>query len=346
MILEFVKAPAGSKGIKVPIDNEEFAPFLQDTDFIKPSDPVIQRQIAEIKGDEKDAFAVTKKILKWISANIKPDIIAETLTGPEVLKKKRGKCVEYTTLFASLARAAGIPTKVALGEAAMGGNTWGGHVWNEVWLGDWMTVDAMQGSFVTGPSVIKFTDGPTAMETQYVRNGLVDNLSLEILDFTEEKTTSTTEITTGIIDTTYSSKEFACRISAPKMGWTISEATISGIPIITIQPKEDKAVTFRLILSPVPPGTSPKTALDARASVFGSMVKNFEKLEEGEIEITGKKVPRSVYQYEEELTLLAEECLLVDGANGYLFTFEAPKERFRKFRKTVKKIYESFELVK
>ena len=347
VVLEFAKVAPASRGIEAPITDERFALFLRDTDFIKPSDPAIQRQITEIKGDEKDAFAIIQNILKWISANIKQDIIAETLTGPEVLKKKCGKCAEYTTLFASLARAAGIPTKVAMGEVGMG-NIWVGHGWNEVWLGDWMTVDAMQGIFVTGPSVIKFVDSPTLMGTQYVRNRLVDNLSLEILDFTEEQTVSSTEITTGIVDNTYSNKEFACRISAPKTGWIISETTMDSIPIITIQPKKEKAVTFHFMLCPVPPGTSPKTALDARANVRGGMLKNLKKVEEGEIEIAGRKVPRMVYQHDtkENLTLMAEESMLVDGANGYFFSFDAPKARFGELSKTVKKIYESFELVK
>jgi len=90
VVLEFTKAKPVSKGITAPVVDEKFAPFSKDTDFIKPSDPTIQRQLAEIRGDEKDAFTITNNILHWISANITPDLIAETLTGPEVLKKRRG----------------------------------------------------------------------------------------------------------------------------------------------------------------------------------------------------------------------------------------------------------------
>lgn len=346
VVLEFTKAVPASNGIKVPITDERFEPFLKDTDFIKPSDPTIQRQITEIKGDEKDAFAITQNILKWISANIKQDMIAEQLTGPEVLKKKIGKCADYTTLFASLARAAGIPTKVVLGEACVG-DTWIGHAWNEVWLGDWVTVDAMQGSFVSGPSVIKFVDSSTLMGTQYIRNNLVDNLSVEILDFTEVQMVSSMKITTGIVDDTYSNKEFACRISAPKTGWKISEKTVGGVIIITIRPRNEKAITFRLTLFPVPPGTLPKAILDARANAGAGMVKNFKKLKEGKIEITGMEIPSVIYQHGTKGKLiLARECMLVDGTNGYLFSFDAPKARVGKLSKTVKKIYKSFELLK
>jgi len=196
VFLEFSKAKPASNGITSPVVDEKFAPFLKDTDFIKPSDPTIQRQLAEIRGNEKDAFTVTQNIIHWISANITPDFIVETLTGPEVLKKRKGKCSEYAVLFASLARAAGIPTKVALGEQNIG-NLWMGHMWNEVWLGQWMTVDPSAGNFITDPSLIKFVDSDTVIGTQRVRWKLVDNLSLEILDFTEEETATTTEIKRG-----------------------------------------------------------------------------------------------------------------------------------------------------
>ncbi|HUS89705.1 MAG TPA: transglutaminase-like domain-containing protein [Desulfosporosinus sp.] len=348
VILEFIKANLASKGVEAPIDDERLAPFLKDTDFIKPSDPAIQQQMVEIRSDEKDAYAIIQKILKWISSNIKQDIIVETLTGPEVLKKKRGKCAEYTILFASLARAAGIPTKVVLVVESSGGNTWIGHVWNEVWLGNWMSVDAMQGSFATGPSLIKFMDGSSVMGIESIRHKLVDNFGLEILDFTEEQTITIAEVTTGITDNTYSNRDFACRISAPKIGWSISETTISGIPIITIQPNEEKAITFRFTLLPVPPGTSPKTILDARTNVIAGMAKNFKKLEEGEIKIAGQTVPRVVYQFNRETgsSSVFEDCFLVDGVNGYLFSYETPKDRFKEHRESVIKIYESFELVK
>jgi transglutaminase-like putative cysteine protease len=123
-----------------------------------------------------------KNLLLWVYENIGTEYIAETLSGPEVLKRKRGKCVEFSTLFASLARAAGIPTRVAFGESLSGYN-WVGHMWCEVWLGEWTAVDAAAGTFVESPSHIKFVHSPTVMGTQKIRWKLVDNLGIEILTF-------------------------------------------------------------------------------------------------------------------------------------------------------------------
>ena len=43
-------------------------------------------------------------------------LIPETLSGPEVLQCRNGKCSEFSTLFASLARSLGIPTRIVLGD--------------------------------------------------------------------------------------------------------------------------------------------------------------------------------------------------------------------------------------
>ncbi len=181
-VLEIKKPLPPSIVAQFPVQDEYFAPFLMDSEFIKPNDPAIQKQLFEIKGDENDALSLVKKILLWVYENIGTEYIAETLSGPEVLKRKRGKCVEFSTLFASLARAAGIPTRVAFGEA-LNGKNWVGHMWCEVWLGEWVAVDAAAGILVENPSHIKFIDSPTVMGTQKIRWKLVDNLGIEILSF-------------------------------------------------------------------------------------------------------------------------------------------------------------------
>lgn len=181
-ILEINRPLSPPKDIDFPVDNDELRPFLENTDYIKPHDPSIRKQLAEIKGDEEDGLALVQKILLWVYETIETEYLIETLSGPEALQQKRGKCVEYSTLFASLARAAGIPTRIAFGEA-LNGNHWVGHMWCEVWLGGWTAVDAAAGIFVDTPTHIKFIDSPTVMGTQKIRWKLVDNLSIEILNY-------------------------------------------------------------------------------------------------------------------------------------------------------------------
>ena len=349
VVLEVAKAPLPSKRIAAPVDNERFAPFLQDTEFIKPSDPSIKRQLAEIKGVEQDVLAISLRILSWISDNIKPDLIVETLTGPEVLEKRRGKCSEHATLFASLARAAGIPTKVALGEAYVG-DRWFGHMWNEVWFGEWVTVDPSYGAFVTGPALVKFIDSASVMGTQSVRWKLVDNLSIEIVDFTADETAAPLAMETGFSEQTYSNRAYACRISAPDSSWEIDDSAQGSHTTILIKPrdKKDERTTFALVMFAVPPDFSAERILEGRVNAISATVMNFEELEEGETEIAGRKVPMVLFQQDagDGIKLVNANCLLVEGANAYLFVSIAPKDQFAELKASFQEILGSFEIVK
>ncbi len=190
IILEFTKAKPPSAITKVPINNKEFGMFLKDSSYIKPDDPAIWRQLVDIIGDEKNAYVVAGEIIKWTAGNIKFTLTAPLLSGPEVLEKKAGHCAHYAILFASLARAAGIPTKVVVGLVNIEANPhiWAPHMWNEVWVGEWVAVDPTRGEFITGPSHIKFAEAPTIIEIQGVPiSRLENNLNLEILDFNEQQ---------------------------------------------------------------------------------------------------------------------------------------------------------------
>jgi len=72
----------------------------------------------------------------------------EWLAGQEndalwTLQNKQGVCVEYSTLFAALARSIRIPTRYVTGYSySEKHSTWLGHAWNEVYLGEWVPVDS------------------------------------------------------------------------------------------------------------------------------------------------------------------------------------------------------------
>lgn len=343
-LLELVKAPPPSQMIQVPLTDPKWAPYLGEDDYLKPNDAGIQKQAAAIVGEEKNAAAIVLKILQWVNKNVVADNIVETLTGPEVLQKRRGKCSEYAILFASLARAAGIPTRIALGELYSNG-VWMGHMWDEVWLGEWTAVDATAGIFVSGPSHLKFIDSPTVVGTQGIRWKLTDNLGIEILDFQEEDTEAS--FTTGILGLTYFNKDYACKILAPDDTWTLKEETRGGIPMLVMTKAEVK-VQFALVFFAVPPGSSAKTILEGRLNAIAKIVKNFQKIEESEIEIAGRKIPSAVYSQtaRDESTALSQNCLLVDGVNGYLFAFSAIREKFDELRPMFRKILDTFEIIK
>jgi len=82
-------------------------------------------------------------------------------TAAQIMKDPRGVCRDYATLYAALARAAGIPTRVCVGMLYSSGGFWG-HAWDESWTGEWTPVDAtMDGHFVDATHV-KLAQGDTS----------------------------------------------------------------------------------------------------------------------------------------------------------------------------------------
>ncbi len=343
-VLEISSPSASAKGTIVPEPLEPLAAYLSEDDYIKPGDPGIRKQAAAIVGEAKDSYEIVSKILKWVNTNVVSDFIAETLTGPEVLQKRRGKCSEYSILFASLARAAGIPTRIVLGELYSSG-AWMGHMWDEVWLGEWTAVDAAAGIFVAGPSHLKFIDSPTVMGTQGLRWKLIDNLEIEILGYEEQQTQP--GLKTEIAGLTYVNADFACRISAPEETWTMKEDTRSGTTTLLMNSK-GAGVQFALVLFAVPPGTSAKTILQGRLAGLSKMVRDYKLLEETEWEVAGRKAPGAVFSQSgrDEVTIVNHNILLIDGTAAYLFAFIAPRENFDSLGPVLRKVLASFELIK
>jgi len=346
VIVAIEKPSAPPRSVAAPVSDLRFAEYLGEDEYIQPRDPAIRERAAAIIGGEKDAAEIVRKIFSWVNANIASDYIAETLTGPEVLRKRRGKCSEYAILTASLARAAGVPTRIALGELYSNG-TWVGHMWDEVWLGEWTAIDAAAGIFVTGPSHLKFIDSPTVMGTQPLRWKLTDNLRIEILDFEEEAGTAPKDMTTGITGRTYSNKTFACRISSPDDTWTLREDSRGGV-LTLIMNSQEKGVQFALVFFAVPPATSPKTVLQGRLNALSKMVQEYTLIEEFEADIEGRQVPFSVFSQKAKdgSIIVNQNAVLIEGTNAYLFAFISPKDRFEPLRPQLSKILDGFEIVK
>ncbi len=341
---ETVNIPAASLPAKY---EGELKPYLADGEYVRPSDQSIREAARKIAGDEKDPRMIVKKIIKWITENIKVDFISETLTGPEVLKKKFGKCSEFSTLFASLVRALGIPARIALGERH-GAGSWMGHMWVEVFInGQWYAVEPDSG-FIEGPTHIKFVDGADVMETQKVRMKLIDNLGVEVLDFEEEADTSAVDIKTGVSGDTYFNRAFRCKISSPGAGWKIEEKKEAGATMAMVRKMKPK-LDATLVLFNVRPGTPAKMIMTMRANLLSGRLKDFKKMEEKEV-----KIKNSTYYFMRfesttvttGIRLRQENYLLIDGSNAYLMTLIAEPPDFKKHKTDFDKIFDGFELIK
>jgi len=131
--------------LPLPIEGEEFAPFLQPTTQVQSDDPRLVEAAREIVGDETDSWGAAQKLCAWVKRSMH-SVSSEPrpITALEVLETMRGDCTEHAILLAALGRAVGLPTKLVTGLAYVGGE-FGYHAWTEVYVGRWVEMDPSWG---------------------------------------------------------------------------------------------------------------------------------------------------------------------------------------------------------
>lgn len=115
--------------------------------YLDTGDALVGRAVREALGAESDAFRKAVLLKTWVATHMTFDLGIAFAPSSEVIRNLRGTCAEYAILLATLARAAGIPSRYLMGVAYLNG-MWGGHAWTELLIdGTWVPMDAA----VNGP---------------------------------------------------------------------------------------------------------------------------------------------------------------------------------------------------
>ncbi len=137
LILEVVRPER-----KASAERIDEAPFLRPNQILQSDDAEVARLAHQIAGNEGDRLKAARKLQDWVAANMTFDPGIAVVPASEVVRNRRGTCVAYSVLLASMARAVGIPSRLAMGFIYLGG-IWGGHAWVEVLVdGQWLPLDA------------------------------------------------------------------------------------------------------------------------------------------------------------------------------------------------------------
>lgn len=142
------------RSAKLPIRRAEFDAYRKPTKGIEAGNKAIISQAHEIVGNETSAYKAACMLRAWVQANVKPSEEAATaLSAIDILKARTGCCRHNAVLYAALARAAGIPTRLAAGLIYDSG-AFRYHVWDESWVGEWVPLDpTYPGEFVDATHV-------------------------------------------------------------------------------------------------------------------------------------------------------------------------------------------------
>lgn len=152
------------KSQTLPIRTTGYEKWLQDeSPYVQVKDKAIQDLAAEIIGAEENAYLAASKIRAWVYENTRhkgplPENVCGFRPAKDILKARSGDCMAKAVLFIALARAAGMPTRLASGLACSGG-VLNGHGWAEVFVGEWVALDPGLSSDWLPATTVKLFDG-------------------------------------------------------------------------------------------------------------------------------------------------------------------------------------------
>lgn len=133
--------------------------------FLESDDPLVVRRARAAVGDARDDVERTQRLVAWLHERMRPEPVATVPSARAVARTLRGDCNEYAVLLAAMARAVGIPARVVAGAMYVDG-AFAYHAWNELWIGDWVAVDATLGQVPADATHVKLVEGGPAAHVE------------------------------------------------------------------------------------------------------------------------------------------------------------------------------------
>lgn len=176
-----IRVPASPRGaVALPVRTPAMARYLSRDAYVETNHPEIRR-IAEQLRDRRSAARTASRIRAWVHSQMKPDYSIGVLrSASDILRRRRGVCRDYTILFAAIARAAGVPTRLVGGLVYADGRFYY-HAWVECWTGRWVAYDATLPQDFVDATHVKLSQGD-AHDMMRVYQA-IGKLSVRIISF-------------------------------------------------------------------------------------------------------------------------------------------------------------------
>jgi len=188
----FVRPPTESAlaaDYRLPAGRQRDPEDTRAESLIQSNDPKIISLAWRIAGaaggrdsNARNPRIVAQRLNTWVHDSIRNRVTFGVPSALQVLQARSGDCNEHTQLFVALARAVGLPARIAAGLAYVGGKFYY-HAWPEVLLNDWVAVDPTFGQFPADAAHLRFVVGGLARQTELLR--LMGNLKIDVLSVNE-----------------------------------------------------------------------------------------------------------------------------------------------------------------
>lgn len=156
--LHLEQLPSGETIGNCPVQPEDLA----TSPYIQADAPVIVSLARQIVAASPNRRVQVERLAAWVAANIEKRPVLGLPDALTTLQTRRGDCNEHAALFAALARAAGIPTRLVAG-LLYHRQAFYYHAWNEVCIGDaFVSIDTTTNQLPADLSHIRFIEGELA----------------------------------------------------------------------------------------------------------------------------------------------------------------------------------------
>lgn len=188
-------------------DPQQFKPAPADPtieNYLRP-EPLIESDAPEIREEAAAAVknvtgsrAQAERLVRHVNGILDKKPTVSIPSAREVLRTRVGDCNEHTALYVAMARAIGIPARIAVGLVSVGGAFYY-HAWPEVYLaesrstGMWLPVDPTLNQFPADATHLRLARG--GLDKQAAILPLIGRLNMEILDL--ETAPNTTPVVVG-----------------------------------------------------------------------------------------------------------------------------------------------------
>jgi len=164
------------------IDHQDLQAFekiyLQPSAFIQSDHQRIQALAQKIVANKNTSLEKVNALVDWVHQNIEKRPVLSLPDALSTLENRVGDCNEHAVLFAALARAAGMPCRLEAGLVYLKGRFYY-HAWNLVYLGRWITVDALFGQVPADVSHIRLVTGSPRQQLDLM--GLIGKVNLKVI---------------------------------------------------------------------------------------------------------------------------------------------------------------------
>ncbi len=159
--------------------------YLSPEPFIESDDPAIVAEAEAAVRGITGGRARAERLTRHVNAMLEKKPTVSLPSARDVLRTRIGDCNEHTALYVALARAVGIPARVAVGLTFVRGAFYY-HAWPEVYLdegagrGYWLPVDPTLNQFPADATHLRLARG--GLDRQAAILPLIGRMKMEVLD--------------------------------------------------------------------------------------------------------------------------------------------------------------------